>query len=72
MAYLYRFEVTLTNKEITAVVYADNDDLAFNHLDVELEKFYLQKPDIKETTLREKKRVVKNSGFIIDEDEKGW
>ncbi|PLR94869.1 DUF3906 family protein [Bacillus sp. T33-2] len=72
MAYLYRFDVALDNKDVMAVIYAENDEAAFEHLDVELEKFYLKEPNIKEVTLREKKRIVKKSGFILDQDEKGW
>ena len=72
MAYLYRFDVSIEQKEVIAVIYAENDAAAFTHLDVELEKFYLKEPNIKEVTLREKKRLGSKSGFIIDEDEKGW
>jgi hypothetical protein len=72
MAYLYRFDIALDKKEIVAVIYAETDNEAFLHLDVELEKFYLRDPLAKEITLREKKRVMKKSGFILDESEKGW
>ncbi|KIL49652.1 DUF3906 family protein [Jeotgalibacillus soli] len=72
MAYLYRFDVSIGEKNVIAVIYADDDEGAFQHLDVELEKFYLKEPDVNEITLREKKRIVKKSGFILDEDEKGW
>ncbi|WP_078380535.1 DUF3906 family protein [Sutcliffiella halmapala] len=72
MAYLYRFDVTTAEKEVIAVIYAENDEAAFLHLDVELEKFYLKDPKVKEIALREKKRIGKKSGFILDPDEKGW
>ena len=72
MAYLYRFEVQLNTKEIVAIIHAEDDTAAFSHLDVELEKFYLSAPEIHEVTLREKKRIGKRSGYILDEDEKGW
>ena len=72
MAYLYRFEVQLNTKEIVAIIHAEDDTAAFAHLDVELEKFYLSSPEIREVTLREKKRIGKRSGYILDEDEKGW
>lgn len=72
MAYLYRFEVSLHDKDVTAVVVADHDEIAFQQVDMELEKFYLSIPEIKDITLREKKRITKSSGFILDEDEKGW
>jgi hypothetical protein len=72
MANLYRFDVALEKKEIVAVIFAETDEEAFLQLDVELEKFYLRDPGAKEITLREKKRVMKKSGFILDEDEKGW
>ena len=72
MAYLYRFDVNTIQKDVVAIIHAENDDAAFAHLDIELEKFYLKKPDIKEVILREKKGLGKRSGFILDEDEKGW
>ena len=72
MAYLYRFEVQLNTKEIVAIIHAEDDAAAFTHLDVELEKFYLSAPEIRDVTLREKKRIGKRSGYILDEDEKGW
>lgn len=72
MAYLYRFEVGLSNKDVVAIIHAENDEAAFLHLDIELEKFYLRAPDVREITLREKKRIGKRSGYILDEDEKGW
>lgn len=72
MAFLYRFEVCLEEKDIRAVIIAANDEDAFKHLDVELEKFYLRLPKIVDVTLREKKRIGQNAGFILDEDERGW
>ena len=72
MAYLYRFEVQLEQKEVVAIIHAEDDEAAFTHLDVELEKFYLSAPEIRDVTLREKKRIGKRSGYILDEDEKGW
>ncbi|PQD94804.1 DUF3906 domain-containing protein [Pradoshia eiseniae] len=72
MAFLYRFEVCLKEKDVMAIIAAANDEEAFKHLDVELEKFYLHMPEIVDVTLREKKRIGKNTGFILDEDERGW
>jgi len=72
MAYLYRFEVQLNKKDIVAIIHAEDDTAAFTHLDVELEKFYLSSPEVREVTMREKKRIGKRSGYILDEDEKGW
>ncbi|WP_050615587.1 DUF3906 family protein [Bacillus testis] len=71
MAYLYRFDVSLGHKDVTAIITAENDEAAFAHLDVELEKFYLRNPSVQGVTLREKKRLGKQSGYILDEDEKG-
>lgn len=72
MAYLYRFDVALEAREIVSVIFAENDEAAFQHLDVELEKFYLKGPKVKEIILREKKRLGKKSGYILDQEEKGW
>lgn len=69
MAYLYRFEVQLKEKEIVAVIYAEDDVAAFKQLDVELEKFYLSPPEVQNVMMREKKRIGKRSGYILDEDE---
>ncbi|MDQ0184511.1 hypothetical protein J2S16_001075 [Cytobacillus kochii] len=59
--------MSLVNKEIPAVIVADSDDEAFTQLDIELEKYYLKLPEIDEVTLREKKRITKKIGFILDE-----
>ena len=72
MAYLYRFDVNLGKKDVVAIISAENDEAAFLHLEVELEKVYLRLPDVQEITLREKKRLTKRAGYILDEDEKGW
>lgn len=72
MAFLYRFEVSFIEKEVMAIIVAANDEEAFKHLDVELEKFYLKMPVVRDVTLREKKRIGRNAGFILDADERGW
>ena len=72
MAFLYRFEVSFIEKEVMAIIVAANDEEAFKHLDVELEKFYLKMPIVTDVTLREKKRIAKNTGYILDHDERGW
>ncbi len=72
MAFLYRFEVCLEEKEVMAVMMAANDEEAFRQLDIELEKFYLKMPKMIDVTLREKKRIGQSAGFILDEDERGW
>ncbi|MCL1989627.1 MAG: DUF3906 family protein [Defluviitaleaceae bacterium] len=72
MTWLYRFEIKLADKDIVAIINAVDDQAAFKHLDVELEKFYLRMPEVKEVIMREKKRTGKQSGYILDDDEKWW
>ncbi|MFS0781177.1 DUF3906 family protein [Bacillus sp. 1P06AnD] len=69
MAYLYRFTVDLGSRLVTAIIHAEDDDAAFTHLDVELEKYYLKVPEKVVAILREKKRLGKRSGYILDGEE---
>jgi hypothetical protein len=78
---LYRFEVILTidenektgtnkvaiTKEVHVIITAKDDKAAFSMAEVEIEKYYLKLPRIKEVVLLEKKRVGKGSGYVIDE-----
>ncbi|WP_209123181.1 DUF3906 family protein [Alkalihalobacillus sp. BA299] len=63
--YLYRFEVTLEDANVTVIVAAPDEEMAFHLAEVEVEKEYLRLPVIKELVLLEKKPVRKGNGFLI-------
>ncbi|KPL60047.1 DUF3906 family protein [Rossellomorea sp. SC111] len=67
---LYRFEVTARDFVTIVVVAADTDEKAFDLVEVELEKYFLKKPDVEDISLYEKKRIRGNgAGFVLHEQE---
>jgi len=63
---LYRFEATLNDHKIVhVIVAAENDDAAFEQVEVELERHFLKLPEIKDITLYDRKEVKNGSGFVI-------
>jgi hypothetical protein len=63
---LYRFEViTEDHQMIPVIIAAENDEQAFELVEVELEKFYLTLPPIQEIVLYEKKKLRNGGGFVI-------
>jgi hypothetical protein len=62
---LYRFEVNTSSEVIHVVIVADNEERAFKLVDIELEKYFLKMPDVKEVSLFEKKKLRKGGGFVI-------
>lgn len=53
---LYRFEVITEDQQmIPVIIAADNDERAFELVEIELEKFYLTLPPIEEIVLYEKR-----------------
>lgn len=66
---LYRFEVTTDSEVIPVVIAADSEEKAFRTVEIELEKYFLRLPNIRDITLYEKKRIQSNVGFVIYETE---
>ena len=62
---LYRFEVTVNDEVIQVIIAAENEDAAFQLVDIELEKKYLKTPVIRDITLYEKKKIGAGNGFVI-------
>lgn len=66
---IYRFEVTINNEIFHAVVAAENDEMAFRHVDVEIEKQFLKSADVLDISLYEKKKIQKGAGFVLSKFE---
>ncbi|EEL51521.1 MULTISPECIES: DUF3906 family protein [Bacillus cereus group] len=66
---LYRFEAVLVNGVVPVVVVAQSEEQAFRLVEVELEKYFLPLPEVKEISLHEKKKIRKGAGFVIHEQE---
>ncbi|HHY73572.1 MAG TPA: DUF3906 family protein [Bacillus bacterium] len=62
---LYRFEVTINNQLLHAVVAAENDETAFRLVDIELEKKFINVKDVQNVSLYEKKKIEKGTGFVL-------
>lgn len=56
---LYRFEAVLENGVIPVVVVAQSEEQAFRLVEVELEKYFLPLPEVKEISLYEKRKFEK-------------
>ncbi|MFX3625233.1 MAG: DUF3906 family protein [Ectobacillus sp.] len=66
---LYRFEAVTATDAISVVVVAENEEKAFRAAEIELKKYFLRLPDLKEITLYEKKKIRGSAGFVIYEKE---
>lgn len=66
---LYRFEVTINNELLHAVVAAENDETAFRLVDVELEKQLYKIADVQNISLYERKKLYKGAGFVMSKFE---
>ncbi|WP_459501027.1 DUF3906 family protein [Bacillus sp. C1] len=66
---LYRFEAVLANGVVPVVVVAESEEQAFRLVEVELEKYFLPLPEVKEISLHEKKKIRKGAAFVIHEQE---
>ncbi|MDQ0176526.1 DUF3906 family protein [Bacillus chungangensis] len=62
---LFRFEVQTKTKVIDVIIAAKDEESAFRLVDVELEKFFLKKPEMEHVALHEKKKIRKSAGFVI-------
>jgi len=66
---LYRFEVTTPTFVTPVVVAADSDEKAFDLVEIELEKYFLKKPEIVDISLYEKRRLRGGAAFVLHEKE---
>lgn len=66
---LYRFEVTLGSEVAHVIVAAENEEAAFNQVDIEIETHFLKLPIVNDVVLYEKKIIRKGSGFVISRNE---
>ncbi|MED0970309.1 DUF3906 family protein [Bacillus paramycoides] len=64
---LYRFEAVLVNSVVPIVVVAQSEEQAFKLAEMELEKYFLPLPEVKEISLYEKKKIQKGAAFVIHE-----
>ncbi|MDA1680678.1 DUF3906 family protein [Bacillus cereus group sp. TH152-1LC] len=64
---LYRFEAVLVNSIVPIVVVAQSEEQAFKLAEMELEKYFLPLPEVKEISLFEKKKIRKGAAFVIHE-----
>lgn len=64
---LYRFEVSTPEFVTKVVVAAKDDEKAFDLVEIELEKYFLKKPDIIDITLYEKRVIRNGTGFVLHE-----
>ncbi|WP_243386782.1 DUF3906 family protein [Bacillus kexueae] len=67
--YLYKFFVQLANQNLPVIVVANNDEAAFDQVEVELEKHYTKLPSFEHITLTEKKKVKGRAAFVIEREE---
>jgi Protein of unknown function (DUF3906) len=67
---LYRFEVTTPAFVTSVIVAAEQDEKAFDLVEIELEKYFLKKPVIQDISLYEKRRIRGyGAGYVLHEQE---
>jgi hypothetical protein len=66
---LYRFEVTTDQFVTKVVIAASSDEQAFDLVEIELEKYFLALPEIRDISLYEKKKIRIGAGFVLHEQE---
>ncbi|MEG9297730.1 DUF3906 family protein [Mangrovibacillus sp. Mu-81] len=67
---LYRFEVTTSVLVTSVIIAAEQDEKAFDLVEIELEKYFLKKPDIQDISLYEKRRIRgSGAGYVLHEQE---
>lgn len=62
---LYRFEAVLVNSVVPIVVVAQSEEQAFKLAEIELEKYFLPLPEVKELSLYEKRRFEKGRHLLF-------
>jgi hypothetical protein len=65
---LYRFEVTTDQFVTKVVIAASSDEQAFDLVEIELEKYFLALPEIRDISLYEKKKIRIGTGFVLHEE----
>jgi hypothetical protein len=67
---LYRFEVTTSVFVTSVIIAAEQDELAFDLVEIELEKYFLKKLDVLDISLYEKRRIRgSGAGYVLHEQE---
>lgn len=69
MMNVYKFLVKTKKDTIPVIIVAENEEKAFDQVEIELEKHFIEVPDYEEITLYEKKKIHKGAGFVIDKQE---
>jgi hypothetical protein len=64
--FLYKFEVLLSDQEVTLIVMGDNDEESMNEVEVHLTKHFVKPQDVREIVLVEKRRAVKGAAYVIE------
>ncbi|WP_243289933.1 DUF3906 family protein [Bacillus sp. FJAT-47783] len=65
----YKFLVKTKKDTIPVIIVAENEEKAFDQVEIELEKHFMKVPHYEEITLYEKKKIQKGVGFVIDNQE---
>ncbi|MCZ8512070.1 DUF3906 family protein [Paenibacillus filicis] len=64
--YIYKMEVELKDQEVHLIVIAENDEQAFDFLEEQLVKHFVNNPEVISASIIEKKRAVKGAGYVIE------
>ena len=66
---LYRFEVTIDTEVVHVIVAAENEEVAFKQVDIEIERHFVKIPEVSDVTLYEKRIFKHAAGFVISRNE---
>lgn len=63
---LYRLEAVADGTEVVLVIVANTEEEAFHFADIELEKHFLNVPQVEDLTMHELKSVRSGAGYVIE------
>lgn len=64
--YIYKMEVELKDQQVYLIVMAETDEQAFDYLEEQLVRHFVNNPEVVQASVIEKKRAVKGAGYVIE------
>lgn len=64
--YIYKMEVELKDQQVYLIVMAESDEQAFDYLEEQLVRHFVNNPEVVQASVIEKKRAVKGAGYVIE------
>lgn len=63
---MYRIEIETNDQSAYLIVLSESDEKAFEYAEDHLVRHFVKKPEVKQLSIVEKKRVQAGSGYLIE------